>query len=32
MALFDLPAPLFAAIDAGMATVLPGAARLAVWA
>ncbi|HCE40404.1 hypothetical protein Y5W_00840 [Alcanivorax sp. 521-1] len=32
MALFDLPAPLFAAVDAGLATVLPGAARLAVWA
>ena len=32
MALFDLPAPLFATLDAGLATVLPAVARLAVWA
>ncbi|GAA5121156.1 hypothetical protein [Alloalcanivorax gelatiniphagus] len=32
MALFDLPAPLFALVDTGLATLLPAVARLAVWA
>ncbi|MES1947821.1 hypothetical protein C84B14_10742 [Salinisphaera sp. C84B14] len=32
MGLFDLPAPLFNALDGAMATVLPAAARLAIWA
>ncbi|ROO33085.1 hypothetical protein [Salinisphaera orenii] len=32
MGLFNLPAPLFNFVDAGMAGVLPAAVRLAVWA
>ena len=32
MGLFDLPAPLFNVLDGAMATVLPAAARLAIWA
>jgi hypothetical protein len=31
MGLFDLPAPLFAAIDGVLATVLPAVVRLAIW-
>jgi len=32
MGLFDLPAPLFNALDAAMASALPPALRLAIWA
>lgn len=32
MGLFNLPAPLFNVVDAGMAGMLPATARLAVWA
>lgn len=32
MGLLDLPDPLFGAIDAGLATFLPGSLRLAIWA
>lgn len=32
MGLFDLPAPLFSAVDAAMATFIPATLRLAIWA
>ena len=32
MGLFDLPAPIFDLLDAAMASVLPAAVRLAIWA
>ncbi|WP_251976221.1 hypothetical protein [Salinicola avicenniae] len=32
MGLLDLPDPLFGALDDGLATVLPGGVRLAIWA